>query len=368
MQRKCNEKEQESMNVTLTHQFPPTEGNPRNSEGAFLRGKQGEILFAYSCYHGASNHDHAACNIALTVSWDEGKSWSEPRLIARAEELGGGVENIMSVSATEQKNGDLAFYFLIKEPDLTTTLGRAVSGDGVNFRVERCRADFPPAYYVVNNDRLVRLRDGRILAPAAYISAEDCRADRRVPYVTTLLISEDDGESFYKADFDYTTTDPLNMRYGLQEPGVIENADGSLYLWMRTNYYCQYECESAGDVNVFTLPHASQFTSPPSPMQVKDFDGARYAVYNPTPRYNGRVSAEGTWDRTPFVIRKSTDGGKTYGPLNMIEDDPTRGYCYPAVFQTNDGHLLLAYCRGDAVDGNTLCRLGIARAEIASIE
>ena len=220
-----------------------------------------------------------------------------------------------------------------------------------------------PAIY-----RLVRLKSGRILAPAAYITAEDCRADRRVPYITTLLISDDDGASFYKADFDFTTTDKLNTRYGLQEPGVLERPIGSLYLWMRTNYYCQYESESNGDINVFTTPHASGFTSPPSPMQVKEFDGVFYAIYNPIPRYNGRVSAEGTWDRTPIVLRKSTDGGETYGPLNIIEDDPTRGYCYPSIFQTNDNHLLLAYCRGDAVDGNTLCRLGIARVEIESIE
>lgn len=354
------------MNVTLTHQFPPVAGNPRNSEGAFIRGKQGEILFAYSCYHGESNHDHASCDIALTVSWDEGKTWEEPRLIAHASEFG--VENIMSVSALEQKNGDIAFYYLIKEQDLTTTIGRSISSDGVSFRNERCRADFPPYYYVINNDRLVRLKNGRILAPAAYITAEDCRAERRVPYITTLLISDDDGASFYKADFDFTTTDKQNTRYGLQEPGVLERPDGSLYLWMRTNYYCQYESESNGDVNVFTTPHASGFTSPPSPMQVKEFDGVFYAIYNPIPRYNGRVSAEGTWDRTPIVLRKSTDGGETYGPLNIIEDDPTRGYCYPSIFQTNDNYLLLAYCRGDAVDGNTLCRLGIARVEIASIE
>lgn len=352
------------MKVALVHQIPPTTQNPRNSEGAFIRGKRGEILFAYSRYHGDSIHDHAACDIAMIVSEDEGKSWSEPRIIAHAADFG--VQNIMSVSALEQKNQDLAFYFLIKEQNGGTTIGRAVSSNGVDFYTERCRADFPSNYYVINNDRLLRLRDGRILAPAAYITAEQVCAEAKVPYTTTLLISEDDGASFFKADFDFTTTDRLNMRYGLQEPGILERENGSLYLWMRTNYYCQYECESVGDVNAFTTPHASQFTSPPSPMQVKCLDGVTYAVYNPIPRYNGRVCAEGTGDRTPFVIRKSTDG-KHFGPLNLIEEDPTRGYCYSAIFPTADGHLLLAYCRGDINDGNMLCRLGIARVEIGTI-
>ena len=102
----------ELMEVRITHQLAPTEKNPRNSEGAFIRGKGGEILFAYSRYGGDSVEDHAACDIALIVSHDEGESWSEPRIIAPAAFFG--TKNVMSVSALTQKNGDLAFYFLIK--------------------------------------------------------------------------------------------------------------------------------------------------------------------------------------------------------------------------------------------------------------
>ena len=96
------------METRIIHQLPPSESNPRNSEGAFIRGKQGEILFAYSRYTGESNHDHASCNIALIRSFDEGESWSEPQIIATAEAFG--TKNIMSVSALEQKNGDIGFY------------------------------------------------------------------------------------------------------------------------------------------------------------------------------------------------------------------------------------------------------------------
>ena len=354
------------MNIRLIHQFPPSHGNPRNSEGAFLRGKNGEILFAYSRYRGESNHDHAACDIALTVSHDEGRTWSESCIIARAAEFG--TQNIMSVSAIEQADGRLGFYFLIKENDFTTTLGRTLSEDGVHFTAERCKSRFPAAYYVVNNDRIVRLRDGRLVAPAAYVSAEENRTGRYHEMVTTALVSFDDGASFEKADFDLTTTDPVNARYGHQEPGMLEREDGSVYLWTRTGYGCQYESFSERGLEGFFQPRASEFTSPPSPMQIKEIGGAVYAVYNPIPRYNGREMLPGTWGRTPIVLRKSTDGGRTFGKLNIIEDDPSRGYCYPAMFGTNDGRLLLAYCRGNENDGNTLCRLGIAEIEACSIE
>ena len=69
------------MKCRITYEIPPSENNPRNSEGAFLRGKSGEILFAYSRYTGGSILDHAACDIALICSEDEGEHWSEPRIL-----------------------------------------------------------------------------------------------------------------------------------------------------------------------------------------------------------------------------------------------------------------------------------------------
>ena len=354
------------MKVVLMHQLPPTDGNPRNSEGAFRRGNNGEILFADSRYRGSDISDHASCDIALIKSFDEGLTWSEPRIIARASDFS--VENIMSVSSVLQKNGDIGFYFLIMENDLSSTLGRAISSDGESFAVERCESKFPRNYYVINNDRIVRLKDGRLAAPAAYRPSEFNTKElhKTIPSTMTCLLSDNDGKSFYKADFDYTTKDRVNMKYGYQEPGAIEREDG-IYMWARTNYGCQYEALFTDSFETLEAPHASEFTSPPSPMQIKWLGNTAYAVYNPIPRYNGRVSAEGTRDRTPFVLRKSSDA-TSFGKLNVIEDDPTRGYCYPALFETNDGYILIAYCRGDAKDGNTLCRLGIARIEIATIE
>jgi len=353
------------INKRLVHEILPKRGNPRNSEGAFLRSPNGDILYAYSRYSGDSIHDHAACDIALISSADEGESWSEPVIIAEAESFD--VKNIMSVSAVEQLSGEIGFYFLIKENNFTTTLGRALSRDGVNFRTERCGTAFPEAYYVLCNDRILRLSDGRLVAPVAYNSAEENRTAIFRESSVSLLISDNDGKGFYKADFDLTTRDKVNSKYGLQEPGLIERSDGSLYLFMRTGYGRQYEAQSAGDVNDFQGLQPSEFTSPDSPMQMKEYDGAFYAVYNPVPRYNGRWEAEGTLGRTPLVIRKSVGWG-AFGKLNVIEDDGERGFCYPAVFKTRDGHLLVAYCRGGAEDGNTLCRIGIVKIDAETLE
>ena len=359
------------MNVKLLHQLPPSPNNPRNSEGSFIRGKQGEILFAYSRYTGDNWGDDCACDIALISSFDEGRTWSEPRIIAKAEDFG--VKNVMSVSALELSDGRIAFFFLIKieKNNISTIeLGRAVSENGVDFVAEHCEMKCAPFYYVVNNDRFVRLSSGRIVAPTAYIHrdlSKNSVCNHFTAYASSCLYSDDDGKTFFKANFDLRSAYGPNNRTGLQEPGILERDDG-LYLWARTNYGCQYESFSTHGIIGFTEAKPSIFTSPCSPMQMKTFDDVTYAIYNPIPNYNGRTQAMGTMGRTPFVIRKSLNGGKSFGPLNVIEDDPSRGYSYPAVFATNDGRLLVAYCRGDASDGCQLCRIGIVEIEINSIE
>ena len=343
------------------------ENNPRNSEGAFIRSKRGEILFAYSRYTGESWNDHATCDVALITSFDEGRTWSEPRIIARAADFG--TENIMSVSALELLDGRIAFFYLVKRRagnSVVTDIGRSVSEDGINFKSELCVINAKTAYYIINNDRLVRLESGRILAPTAYIPDGVDRSLEIAPLTTSCLYSDDDGVTFEKASFDLSSAYGINKKIGLQEPGVIAR-DGGLYLWMRTGYGTQYESFSTDGVDGFCEAHPSIFTSAISPMQMKEFDGVTYCVYNPVPCYNGRVWERETWGRNPLVIRKSVDGGKHFGELNVIEAEPTRGFAYPAIFKTNDGRLLLGYCRGDKNDGNHLCRIGIAEIEINSI-
>ena len=68
----------------------PCEGNPRNSEGCFLRLDDGRIAFAYSRYIGDSAHDHAACQIACIYSHDNGESFDTEHIetLVNAEEYG----------------------------------------------------------------------------------------------------------------------------------------------------------------------------------------------------------------------------------------------------------------------------------------
>ncbi len=353
------------MNKRLVYQRGPGEDNPRNSECDFARLANGDILMAYSRYHGTSSKDHAPCDIWYCRSTDEGETWSEPREMANAAFFG--VNNIMSVSAVEQLDGSIGFYYLIKEADMSTTLGRSVTRDGEQFVTERCGFDCPPMYYTVNNDRIVRLKNGQLAAPTSVFDMQEATSSKGKNGKVTVLLSDDDGKTWYPADFmlgvDYTASE----RRGLQEPGIIELAD-KLWLFIRTGFGCQYQSISTEGIHGFKTVEPTDFTSPRSPMQVKEFDGVLYAAYNPIPKYNGRIEAKGTAGRNPMVLRKSLDGGKTWGPLNILGDEPERGYSYPALFQTRDGHLMIGLCMGSGADGNNLCRLGIYKVKIDSIE
>lgn len=346
----------------------PQPGNPRNSEGSFIRLENGTILFAYSRYSGDHWHDHQPSDIALIRSTDEGETWSEPRIIVKAQDVG--ADNVMSVSAIFQADGCVGFYFLAKlfeegkewkTEGVYTILCRAVTADGDRFRIERCGFHAPKGYYIFNNDRLVRLSDGRLVYPAAY-------QDTPRHHLATVFISEDDGASFTRHDT--LLAMPFPNARGLEEPGIQEHQDGSLRFWMRTDMGYQYESYSYDNLKTFTPPIPSQFTSARSPLEMaRACDGTLYCVYNPIPNYNGRVvSAASYGGRNPLVIRKSTDDGNTWSDCYIIEADDDRGFCYPALSFTADGCLLVAYCRGGTEDGVCLARLGIRKLALQDIQ
>ena len=125
------------MHQKMVLDMDPTPENGRNSEGSFLRAPDGRILFAYSHYMTGDSEDNAPCDIWMISSADEGETWSQPCCIVKAADLG--VENVMSVSGTVLRDGRLCFFFMIKENDnvFSSSIGRAVSSDGIHFEVSR---------------------------------------------------------------------------------------------------------------------------------------------------------------------------------------------------------------------------------------
>ena len=344
-------------------EIPPKEGNARNSEGAFIDLTDGRILFIYTKYIGNSFKDDAKAGLAAYLSDDGGITWHEEGTIIEPDE---NMLNIMSVSLLRLLNGDIGLFYLVKRGSNDTRLHLRRSADeGKTWSKAICCIP-GLGYYVVNNDRVIRLTSGRIIFPAAFHRSKDDKRndmyshDRRA--ITCFFISDDDGNT-WRESTNFCSLNFANTKTGLQEPGVIELKNGILYAWSRTDLGVQYEMFSPDNGKTWSAPSPSFFTSPCSPLSMKRCPGNGYlfAVWNPIPEYNTRKTGfYGGGGRTPLVGAFSNDEGRTWDNITTIENSEEEGYCYTAIHFVKEG-MLLAYCSGGINDASCLTRIRMRR-------
>lgn len=344
----------------------PGDNNPRNSEGAFIQLSDGTIMFVYSRFRGDHWGDDMDADIAALYSYDRGESFGNQKILFTKNEYD--AKNIMSVSVLRLSDGSIALFHCVRMGFHDARLVIRKSYDeGKTFEKAKYCINYP-GYYVVNNDRVIQLSNGRILIPAAY---HRCIGPDPIAWesfngkgVARFFYTDDMGKIFREApDFG-----SLNVLSGtdLQEPGVVELEDGHLFCYTRTDLGCQYTSHSY-DYGMTWEPFVpSQFTSPVSPLSIKKVPGKEIyvAVYNPTPTPKDKPKYG--WGRTPLILKTSTDGCRTFGKPMVIEDDPESGYCYTAIYFTDDA-LLLAYCAGGPDDGGCLNRLRIRKIPLTQI-
>ena len=340
-------------------------GNPRNSEGTFLETEKNEILFVYSRFRGHDPADHAYADLCLMRSRDGGMTFDEGRVILTCEGEEG--VNMMSPSLLRMENGDVGLFYLVRMTYTITRIYLRRSADGGRSWGERVLCSPQDDFFVVNNDRVVRLAGGRILIPVASHRAGPGYFDGRSEAM--FLLSDDDGRSWRMASGKCTLPQARHCSSGLQEPGAAELKNGVLWGWARTELGRQYEMFSLDGGDSWTAAQPSRFTSPNSPLCMKrGNDGRLYAVWNPIPEYNGRKKVDYfTGGRTPLVIASSGDDGRTFSEPVAFEWDEESGYCYCASYFTEDA-LLLAYCAGGRQERSCLVKTRIRRVEKAELE
>lgn len=223
----------------------PGPDNPRNSEGAFLTLPDGEILYAYSRYKGKSCSDEATTDLCLLRSRDDGRTFGEESTILTCEGEDG--VNAMSLSMMHMENGDIGLFYLVRTTYTLLRMFLRRSRDGGRTWGERVLCTPQEGFFVVNNDRVIRLSNGRILIPAASHRSGlrgdmeegsrffDSRAEDMFFY------SEDDGATWKPASGKCSMPYSNCCYSGLQEPGVVELTPGHLWGWARTDLGRQYE-------------------------------------------------------------------------------------------------------------------------------
>jgi len=338
----------------ITLNVEPSKELPRNSEGSFATLKSGRIIFCYTQFYGGAA-DESPARIVKIHSDDQGRTWSPP--VTLVENVGG--NNVMSVSLLRLASGKLALFYLLKNSWIDCRPHMRLSEDEGETWSEARRILSAPGYFVMNNDRVIQTTKGRLIAPLAFHRSrgDDPHSSRSFDAraIAMWIYSDDEGTTWTESASWWAL--PMRSGSGLQEPGIVELADGSLFSWSRTDQGAQFGFRSTDAGKTFSPPEATEMKSPNGPASIKRLPGSSdlLAIYND---HSGRFPFPPK-KRNPFVAAISNDGGKTWPKRKLIENDPDGLYHYTAIHFV-EGAFLLAYCAGDSKIG-ALNRLRIRR-------
>ncbi|MFC1604502.1 sialidase family protein [Planctomycetota bacterium] len=338
----------------------PSKGNPRNSEGDIIELKDGRLCLIYTRFTSGSG-DHAAADLVMRTSDDGGRSWSDDRIVVPCP---GGL-NVMSVSLLRLASGEIALFYLRKTSREDCRPLMCISRDETETWSQPtvCITD-KVGYYVLNNDRAVQLRTGRLILPVAWHQGPG--QDRDTAGVIMCYLSDDNGRTWRRSKDSFKGYGPDGQRITVQEPGVVELKGGRLMMFMRTNAGSQYICYSQDGGETWSKARPSNLASPLSPASIKriPWTGDLLCVWND----HSGVHRYPAGRRTPLCLAISRDEGKTWSRSRIIEDNPDGWYCYTAVTFVKN-RALLAYCAGDKKIGglNRLKILALYRDWLTSI-
>lgn len=325
---------------------------PRHSEGDIARLPDGTLLAVWSRFVGAS--DHAPSEIVGRRSADGGRSWSEIEVVASLSEPEHRANtNLMSASLLWlERERKLMLVYLSKEGRVAAKGIRCYafcrfSTDGRTF-TNAVRITDREHYYVVNNARVIRLRNGRLLMPAAVDLTAGQFSWRHQSCL--CFISDDAGATWKRGRgctltagdvrrldvFRSASADELERRSTLQEPGLIERKDGSVLMVIRTLLGHPYRSVSRDRGLTWSKPEPiRELVSPASPQTLFRLPKSRQIglIYNANPK----GAAAGWTERTPLSFAVSADEGRTFRLVKPIEEVAGRCWAYVScrVFDNN---------------------------------
>ncbi len=330
--------------------------------------RDGRLLLMYSAFRGGGGSDHSPGSVFMKTSGDGGASWSEACPVFTLPE---GALNLMSVSLLRLQDGRIGCVYCVKwtqgshcVPYWTT------SGDeGANWAEARPISSLE-AYFVVNNDRLIEMRDGTLVVPYALHGNLDGDGDDTAPFREALnarcgiFYSKDGGESWvrpdtarrFEADW-FTPPSPfrpekahpsalevIRARYDVfQEPGVVELSDGRLMMWVRSrsHIYGSRLADFGGEWEDFKAIPGFNVCCGPQTIRRLAGSGRLVMLYND--RGEVGYGEPGYSFRTPLSVAFSDDDGETWQRSTPLEQDESKSYCYFSLLFFNGSFLATYY-------------------------
>ncbi|WP_182869566.1 sialidase family protein [Rhodopirellula sp. JC639] len=357
---------EEANRQAVVLRLPATPSNPRNSEGDFVRLKDGRLLFVYTHFTGGGG-DHSSAHLAGRFSSDDGRTWDDADTLIQDNNA---TWNIMSVSLLRLADDRIAMFYLRKQSLQDCRPVVRFSDDEATTwsKPTEIIPESEIGYYVLNNDRVIQLRNvqqhnGRLIVPVALHHTPDQEKPDWTGSVMCYL-SDDAGKSWHRSKITMKARDPnTGRRLVAQEPGVVQLHDDRVMMFVRSNAGSQLISHSRDGGDTWSPLTPSTLQSPTSPATIERIPESDTLVCawndhaNITPELRGK--------RTPLSLATSRDGGETWNPSITLFDNPDGWYCYTALEFTPDA-ILLGHCAGDRTKNNGLAESQITRVPWSS--
>lgn len=320
--------------VIVNDPFPATTSNPRYSEGDITVLHDGRYLYATTEFMDTTS-DFAKARLIGRTSGDGGQTWSESSILQ--ENVGG--LNVMSLTFQPLNAAELGLFYLIKNTTSVLDVYLRRSSDGGLTFGEATQVTSLPGYHVLNNDRVIKLRGGRLLVPTA--SSADVEKENH--FVCRTWISDDAGVTWRAG----TGTVDYAKR-GAMEPELLEMNDGRVLMIIRTQlgHIAAAWSEDGGDTWSAASDWGVRAPEAPSTLRRIPSTGDLMLIWNDT--YVEGAGHGGK--RTPLTVAISRDEGKTWEHKKNLEDSTAHTYAYiSATF--DQGRVLLGYYVSDEATG-----------------
>lgn len=299
--------------ILLPHD-PSPQGIYRWSGMALLNLDEKQHLLLLATAYGQGGHDHTESRILEFHSRDGGLTWT-PLAEAKVFQENIGQQNVSSPSLLRLHNGDILFFFTVKNPPTLTDSGawmRRSTDNGLSWSKPQ-RLPYEN-YGGVAQDRAMQHSSGRLILPC-WVSK-----DRLGSTHAYTFYSDDNGHIWKKSPLITTPAGSTGRKTdpAAEEPTVIELKDGRLMMFLRCYLKSIYVSYSSDRGESWSEPTSSGIPSPGSMATIKRLpDGKVLLIWNFAPvEY-----IDGPFPRTQLTAAVSTDDGKNFTHRRALDGD-----------------------------------------------